>query len=284
MIENEERFPFEKDTEVSQVANPERRPDIRADTNSAAQFQEGSQINQGSKATVVANKQGVFIGENIEAQFRIAKAHLLSRLLPNHFNTVEKVLTGMQLAYELGLKPLTGMRQMAIINGTPSIWGELPLGLCFRSGFLEFINEIVFTKDGTEITAETSGKEIYKAVCTVKRKGYQKETTRYFSLDDAKQAGLLEKNGGVWQKYTRRMLQCRARSWALKDTFPDVLGGISIAEYDHDVVIDNSGRMIGGSQQTDFANELNKTFLQTGQEVKEESKPDAVSSVRQDPK
>jgi hypothetical protein len=47
---------------------------------------------------------------------------------------------------------------------------------------------------------------------------------------DAKRAGLWTK-AGPWQTYPRRMLQMRARSFALRDAFPDVLKGlISVKE------------------------------------------------------
>lgn len=282
MINEEEKYPFEKDQVVpeqkTEVERPKKTEEEKITT------QEKAQEYQPAKAVVTTTKEGLLVGETIESQFRIAKAHLLSRLLPNHFDTVEKVLTGTQFAYELGLKPLTGLRQIAIINGTPSIWGELPLGLCLRSGLLEFINEEVFAEDGTKITPE-SNKTAYKAVCTVKRKGFPEPTIRFFSLADAQQAGLLNKTGSPWQKYQRRMLQMRSRAWAIKDTFADVLAGISIAEYDHDVLIDNSGGMIGGPQrQTSIASELNKTFLQAGQETQEGTEPEAVHNLPSDPK
>lgn len=64
--------------------------------------------------------------------------------------------------------------------------------------------------------------------CKVKRAG-MKEMEVKFSIEDAKKAGLLGKPG-PWQQYTGRMLQLRARSWALRDCFPDVLKGIQVRE------------------------------------------------------
>ena len=46
---------------------------------------------------------------------------------------------------------------------------------------------------------------------------------------DAKRAGLWTK-AGPWQTYPRRMLQMRARSFALRDAFPDVLKGLISVE------------------------------------------------------
>ncbi|HFL6103668.1 TPA: hypothetical protein ACG4NN_004457, partial [Stenotrophomonas maltophilia] len=66
------------------------------------------------------------------------------------------------------------------------------------------------------------------AVCRVKRRG-ESEEVRTFSMDDAKVAGLLGKSG-PWTQYPKRMRQMRARAFALRDVFPDVLRGMPIAE------------------------------------------------------
>jgi hypothetical protein len=64
------------------------------------------------------------------------------------------------------------------------------------------------------------------AVCEAKRRGYEKPTVARFSMVDAKRAGLAGKQG-PWTQYPRRMLQLRARGFALRDCFPDVLKGWS---------------------------------------------------------
>lgn len=48
-------------------------------------------------------------------------------------------------------------------------------------------------------------------------------------MDDAAKAGLKGKQG-PWTQYPKRMMQMRARSWALRDVFPDVLRGMPVAE------------------------------------------------------
>jgi hypothetical protein len=52
---------------------------------------------------------------------------------------------------------------------------------------------------------------------------------RTFSEADAKKAGLWGKSG-PWAQYPARMLQMRARGWALRDAFPDALKGLGIRE------------------------------------------------------
>jgi len=66
------------------------------------------------------------------------------------------------------------------------------------------------------------------AWCKVKRRG-EPEQVRTFSQADAKQAGLAGKSG-PWSQYPKRMRQLRARAFALRDVFPDVLKGMPVAE------------------------------------------------------
>ena len=102
------------------------------------------------------------------------------------------------------------MQSIAVINGRPTLFGDALLGLVRGSGLLESIEEVGDDKAYT---------------CTVKRRGEQKPVIRTFTIDDARQAGLLEKKG-PWQSYPKRMLQMRARNFALRDAFTDVIRGV----------------------------------------------------------
>lgn len=122
-------------------------------------------------------------------------------------------LIAMQWGAELGLKPLQALQNLAVINGRPALWGDAVIALVRRSPLCEFVIE---TDDG------------HAATCRVKRRG-EPEQSRAFSVDDAKQAGLLGKQG-PWAQYPKRMRQMRARAFALRDVFPDVLRGLPVAE------------------------------------------------------
>jgi hypothetical protein len=122
-------------------------------------------------------------------------------------------LIAMQWGAELGLKPLQALQNLAIINGRPSLWGDAVIALVRASPLCEFVIE---TDDGTTAT------------CRVKRRG-EPEQSRTFGVDDAKAAGLQGKQG-PWSQYPKRMRQMRARAFALRDVFPDVLRGLPVAE------------------------------------------------------
>lgn len=130
----------------------------------------------------------------------------------------ESCLLAIQHGGEAGLTPMQSLQSIAVINGRPSIWGDAALALCMASPACEFVRE----------SSEGDG-DAMVATCEAKRRGYEKPTVARFSVADAKRAGLWGKSG-PWTQYPRRMLQLRARGFALRDAFPDVLKGLVTAE------------------------------------------------------
>lgn len=137
-----------------------------------------------------------------------------SELVPKDYRgKPSNCLIAMQWGAELGLKPLQAMQNIANINGRPALWGDAVIALVRASPLCEFVIE---TDDGQTAT------------CRVKRRG-EPEQSRTFGVEDAKAAGLLGKPG-PWTQYPKRMRQMRARAFALRDVFPDVLRGLPVAE------------------------------------------------------
>lgn len=137
-----------------------------------------------------------------------------SDLVPKDFKgKPANCLIAMQWGAELGLKPLQALQNLAIINGRPALWGDAVIALVRGSSLCEYVNE---SDDGKTAT------------CAVKRRG-EPEQIRTFSMADAQAAGLAGK-AGPWTQYPKRMRQMRARAFALRDVFPDVLRGLAVAE------------------------------------------------------
>ena len=122
-------------------------------------------------------------------------------------------LIAMQWGAEVGLKPLQALQNLAVINGRPALWGDSVIAIVRASPLCEYVIE---TDDGQTAT------------CKVKRRG-EPEQIRTFSVDDARAAGLDGKQG-PWTQFRKRMRQMRARAFALRDVFPDVLRGLPVAE------------------------------------------------------
>lgn len=125
------------------------------------------------------------------------------------------ILVAVQMGAELGLKPIQALQNIAVINGRPSVYGDALLALVQAHPSFEDVKEAFDEKTNT-------------AFCSVKRKN-QDEYTVSFSSEDAKKAGLWGK-AGPWSQYPKRMLQMRARSFALRDKFADALSGLIMAE------------------------------------------------------
>lgn len=137
-----------------------------------------------------------------------------SDLVPKDFKGKPgNCLIAMQWGSELGLKPLQSLQNLAVINGRPALWGDAVIALVMASPVCEYVTE------------DDDGETAY---CRVKRKGAP-EQVRSFSMEDARKAGLSGKQG-PWTQYPKRMRQMRARAFALRDVFPDVLRGMPIAE------------------------------------------------------
>jgi len=163
--------------------------------------------------------------------------------MPKSLNSTEKVLVAMQLCRELGLPVISSLGKIMVVNQVPAIFGDLPLALVLSSGKVEDYRDDFEQKDGKP----------YASTFTVKRKNLS-PVIRRFTLDDAKNAGLFRND--IWSKYPQRMLQCRARAWALKDAFPDVLSGVFIAEYDFNTVVEQASESTPSTRAMDRLNSL----------------------------
>lgn len=155
---------------------------------------------------------------DMDSAYRLAKAVCMAGMAPKGLDTPEKAMVAILHGLEIGLTPMAALQRIAVVNGRPTIWGDGAMGLVRGSGACEWVRERI---DGTG--------DAMTAVCEAKRKGEPEPIVGEFSVDDAKKAGLWGKSG-PWQQYPKRMLQMRARAFALRDGFADVLGGLYLRE------------------------------------------------------
>lgn len=180
-----------------------------------------------AKLPITIGEQGLQL-RNLDEAWRFAKIVANSGLAPRGLDTPEKVLVAMQFGMEVGLPPLAAIQNVAVINGRPSLYGDVMLGLCMASGKFD---QNAFEES---VTSNDNGMPL-KSRCEVRRLPAGKLKVGEFSLAEAELAGLLSKTDSNWKKYPRRMLQMRARAFALRDAFPDVLKGILSAEEAEDL-------------------------------------------------
>jgi hypothetical protein len=160
--------------------------------------------------------QGFMTTSTLDEAIKVSEIIAASSFCPTNMKGKPgDVMVCLQFGKELGLKPMASIQNIAVINGRPCIWGDAMLAVCHQSMFFDSIDESL---DVATMTA----------TCVVKRKG-KPECVSVFSQADAKTANLWGK-AGPWTQYPKRMLQMRARGFALRDAFPDILKGIIIKE------------------------------------------------------
>ena len=166
----------------------------------------------------ITKQEYTLSASTFEEAMKIATIISKTDFCPKQFQgRPESVLIAIQYGQELGLKPLQAIQNIGVINGKPSLYGDGMLAVVKSHPDYEWIKE------------DFADNEIYfQAICTIKRKG-EPEVVSRFSQEDAKKAGLWGK-AGPWSSYPKRMLQMRARGFAIRDAFPDALKGLISAE------------------------------------------------------
>jgi hypothetical protein len=170
----------------------------------------------------VGGKITPIIPQDFDACWRLGSAISSAGMGPRGMSA-EQITIAIVQGLEVGLTPMAAVQSIAVVNNRPTIWGDGAIALVRASGKLESISEAV-AGEGDKMVA----------TCSVKRKG-EEEAVRTFSAAEAKTAGLWDKD--IWKKYPKRMLAMRARAYALRDVFADVLKGLAITEevQDYDI-------------------------------------------------
>ncbi len=144
------------------------------------------------------------------------------------------VIIAIQMGADIGLKPMQALQNIAVINGRPSIYGDAAIALAYGADILEKFEEYIAGEG-----------EARTATCKLRRKGFPDDVVRTFSVADARKANLWGK-AGPWTTYPDRMLQMRARGFALRDGASDVLMGLVLAEeaQDYQPIQQHAGEIV----------------------------------------
>lgn len=160
---------------------------------------------------------------NLDEAMQMATMLSQSQMVPNCYKGKQQdTLVAMMMGSELGLNPIQALQNIAVINGRPSIYGDALMALVQNHPAFGGIEE---SFDDASMTA----------TCTVHRKGGSKHT-QSFSQQDAATAKLWGK-AGPWSQYPKRMLQMRARGFALRSQFADALAGLITREEAEDMPV-----------------------------------------------
>lgn len=159
--------------------------------------------------------------QNTDEAWKIATAIAKSSLVPKQYQGQPgDIIIAASMGARLGLDPFSAMQGIAVVNGRPTLWGDAMLAVCqsrpdWRGQTVKWTGE--GEKLGCTVTVR---RQVGPAV---------DEYAGQFNVDDAKKAGLWTKQG-PWSQYPRRMLELRARAFALRGSFADALLGFHAKE------------------------------------------------------
>jgi hypothetical protein len=179
--------------------------------------------------SVLPALRGLLPAETLGDILRLAEMLARSSMVPESYRgQPQDVAVAVLWGAEVGLGPLQSLQSISVINGRPAIWGDGALALVRAHPACERVSEGV----------EGEG-DVRHGWCEVARRGHPPER-RTFSVADAKRVKLWGKTGRngaptPWVTYPDRMLQTRARGFALRDVFPDALRGVITAEEAADI-------------------------------------------------
>jgi hypothetical protein len=160
--------------------------------------------------------------------WKIAQALAKSEFVPKGFrDKPHEILIAAAMGARLGLDVFSALQSVAVVNGRPTLYGDALLAVCqsrtdWRGQAVKWEGE----DDNERVTV------------TIRRQMAGGEVDTYegrFSVREAKLANLWGKQG-PWQQFPRRMMEMRARAYALRGAFADALMGFHAREEMEDVV------------------------------------------------
>jgi len=185
----------------------------------------------GNAVAVLADKpvsiiSDTFVPRNITELKELASFLASSDLIPKSLGgRKENVAIVLMLGHEIGVPGVAALTNIYVVNGRPTIWGDLATALVRRSPLCEELS-YKFTGAGKTLKVIASGK----------RKGDKESHVVEYSWDDAVLAGNATKD--TYLKNPKDMLMWRALHRLFKFLWPDVLKGLDIKEIVQDGAIE----------------------------------------------
>jgi hypothetical protein len=151
---------------------------------------------------------------NMQEAMQFVQGLAKSSIAAQFNGDVYAILGAIERGESFGYSVFQSLQNIMYVNGKWTVYGDAMLAICRASRTCQDVVESFDDESST-------------ATCTALRQGCR-PVVRTFSLADARTAGLTNK--GPWKSYPKRMLQMRARSFALRDAFADLLAGIAMQE------------------------------------------------------
>lgn len=162
-----------------------------------------------------------------EEAWKVAQALAKSAFVPKAFaNNPSDILIAAAMGARLGLDVFSALQSLAVVNGKPTLYGDALLAVCQAR------------PDWRGMIVRWDGKGDDEAITVTVRRQIAAEvigTDGRFGVADAKKAGLWTKQG-PWSQFPKRMMEMRARAYALRGAFADALLGFHAKEEIEDAI------------------------------------------------
>ena len=166
------------------------------------------------------------------------------KLIPQTFTSVNQVFMAVHTAVSFGFERFAeinmALKNMYIVHGKVTLYGDLPLSLVYSSGKLEYKDEFFLDANSERICLKNKNASVqpHTAVCVLKRTDEETIHEHFLTLEDLKDSGIKVSEDGkisnpqnpVWSKHSKVMWARRVAGRALRNVFPDVLMGCSVDE------------------------------------------------------
>lgn len=202
--------------------------------NSEAMPQAKQQPETATKILVPLDENGIPKFENhLELSNAAAWAMQKTNVVPEH---LKKHGASAVMAALMVLKqrkwPITAMNEMGWINDKITIYGSLYTATAEMHPEYGKKREFFLDEKQTVISAENKNlnAEAWAAVVQIKRKNSDDWVEYFFTMDDAKKAGIIR---NVWKTYPRDMMMHKARARAMRAEYASALHGL---EYHEDLI------------------------------------------------
>lgn len=165
-------------------------------------------------------------GKTAKAIWELSTRIAGSAFAPKAFRRPEDIFLAITFGAEIGLPPMLSLRTIAVVNGTPSVFGDAVPALIMRSGLLEGGIQVCF--EGTPYEPE------FACVVRMQRRGTDYLHEERWTVADEIAAGLLPKGypgnqtGGrdTHKQHPKAMMRRRCLMHAARVVFPDVISGL----------------------------------------------------------
>jgi hypothetical protein len=167
---------------------------------------------------------GKYVAHDMEGMWRLAQAFANSEVCKARRDIKSAWDVYMILSHgeSVGFHPVQSLNTIMVVNGRTSVWGDGAKALAEQFAQTEYIKEWI---EGDE--------HEWVAHCEIKRRDRPLPTHCTFSWEDAKRAKLSTRD--TYQSYPKRMLQMRARLFAIRDAVPEALMGLATVEEQQDI-------------------------------------------------